>query len=261
MKPLIVANWKMNPRALGEARALAACAGRAARAKRGVAVAVAPPFPYLAAVRNRIRPAVLAAQDVSTEPSGPWTGEVSPAMLKNLGVRYVIIGHSERRALGESDEAIARKVSAAARVGLVPIIAVGEAAREAQEVIPSAIRTQLASAVAAAPRRRLAGAVIAYEPLWAISTSRGARPDAPDNATRRAIYIRKLLVGLLGERIASTIRVIYGGSVTARNAGAFVSRDVRGMEGVLVGAASLDAEEFVNVVVSVAQAARGGVRA
>lgn len=260
MRPLIIANWKMHPSTLGQAQALAAAIGRAVQGLSGAAVAVAPPFPYLAAVGARIRPARLAAQDVFWESSGPRTGEVSPAMLRDLGVRYVILGHSERRALGESDELVARKVRAVARAGLTPVIAIGETAREAHEVVPVTIRTQLSSAVAMTPRRHLRGAVVAYEPLWAISTARGARPDTPDNATRRALYIRKLLVRLLGEPTAATVRVIYGGSVTAHNAAAFISRDIRGMEGVLVGAAGLDAREFSAIAAAVSRASRWSSR-
>jgi triosephosphate isomerase len=112
---------------------------------------------------------------------------------------------------------------------------------------------QLARALDGIPRRRLRAIVIAHEPVWAISTTPGARPDTPDNATRRAIYIRKLLVKLLGPSVADTIRVIYGGSATAKNASSFLARDIRGMEGLLVGAASLHAEDFIGTVRAVAE--------
>lgn len=257
MKPLIIANWKMNPRSLREARLLFARVGRGLRRVRGVEVAVAPPAPYLASAGRGSRRVLLAAQDVFWEQSGAYTGEVSPAMLKDLGVHYVILGHSERRRLlGETGEMVNRKVRAAIRSGLVPVIAIGESERDADEVVPAELSHQLSSAIAGIPRRWLRGMVVAYEPVWAISTTPGARPDTPDGATRRAIYIRKLLTKAIGPRLADTVRIIYGGSVRAANAAAYLSRDIRGMEGLLVGGASLNAGEFIGIVRSVAEARR-----
>ncbi len=252
MKPLVVANWKMNPNSAATARALFGAVARGVARVRGVEVAVAPPFPYLGLFRRGERRLTLAAQDVFWQPRGPYTGEVSSPMLADLGVRYVIIGHSERRRLGESEEAINRKVKAALAAGLHAIVAICEEARESEEVTPQFLSRQLSSALAGVPRAKLRNLVVAYEPVWAISTAPGSKPDSSDHATRRAIYIRKLLTKFLGSRTANAIRILYGGSVTAKNAASFLAHDIRGMEGLLVGGSSLSAEEFVRIVQSVA---------
>lgn len=250
MKPLVIGNFKMNPASLAKASDLMRRIAAGLSGLRGAEVLVAPPFPYLAAGRGMGRKAGLASQDVFWENSGAYTGEVSPLMLRDLGVRAVIIGHSERRRiLGETDEMVNKKVRAVLKARLMPVIAIGEEAREAEDVVPPVLFEQLSRALALIPKRQLRGIAVAYEPIWAIGTGRA---DTPDNAARRAIYIRKLLTRILGVRVANTIRVIYGGSVTSKNAASFISRDIRGMEGLLVGGASLDADEFVKIAESVA---------
>ena len=219
---------------------------------RRIEVVLAPPFTYLDMVGRIKRACALAAQDAFWESKGAYTGEISPPMLKDLGVRYVILGHSERRKyFGESDDVINSKVKAVLASRLVPILTIGEEARESQEVVPPILFQQLSSAIRGIPKRRIIGAVIAYEPVWALSTAPGAKPDTPDNATSRAIYIRRLPTKLLGSRVADTVRIIYGGSVSSKNASSFFSHDIRGMEGLLVGGASLNADEFIKIVRSV----------
>lgn len=250
-RPLIVANWKMNPPTESSALGLARDIERGVAPFRSVAVVIAPPFPFLAAVRRVLKRTHLGAQNVFPAPGSASTGEVSPAMLRDLRVRYVIIGHSERRrVLGESDEIINQKLKACLKARLVPILAIGEALPDSQAVVPTVLFQQLSGALRGISKRELRGAVVAYEPVWAIGTGQA---DTPDNATRRAIYIRKLLTRLVGRRIADTIRVLYGGSVTAKNAAAFFNRDIRGMEGLLVGGASLRPAEFIQIVASVAR--------
>lgn len=258
MKPLVIANWKMNPTSQRTARSLFERSRRYLAGVRGVEVVIAPPFPYLGLVEGR-KTFRLAAQNVFWEMSGPYTGEVSPAMLQDLGVYYVLVGHSERRRiLGEHGEAISRKVHAVIRAGMVPVLAIGEDARESEEVVPKTLFVQLSEALSGVPKRVLQGVVIAYEPIWAISTMPGAKSATPDHATRRAIYIRKLLVRSLGSRIADTIRIIYGGSVSAKNAADYIARDIRGMEGLLIGGASLRPGEFGAIVKAVVEKRRRG---
>lgn len=253
LPPLVIANWKMNPQTRRAAEALARAVGRAARGARGVRVAVAPPFPFLAAVGARAKPAALAAQDVFWERAGPYTGEVSPAMLRDAGVRYAIVGHSERRRLlAEDDAAVNRKVRALIAAGITPVIAVGEGLEESRAVVPRALADGLARALVGVAPRQAGRIVIAYEPVWAISTASGGQADTPAHATSRAIYLRKLLARMLGRRSADAVRIIYGGSVSARNAADYLARDIRGMEGLLVGAASLDAKEFAAILRAVA---------
>ncbi len=254
-KPLIVANWKMNPSTYGEAERLFSDVKSGTRGLRGVEVVIAPPFVWLVSIAGKNKKKVcLGAQNVFWEMGGAYTGEISPPMLKKSGVSYVIIGHSERRRfLGESDEVIARKVRAALKAGLIPIVAIGEELRDSQDAVPSVLAEQLKRAVEGVSSKDFKRIVVAYEPVWAIGTGQA---DTPDNATRRAIYIRKLLTKLTGARRASEIRILYGGSVNARNAASFLSSDIRGMDGLLIGGASLEAEEFVKIVRSVAELAR-----
>lgn len=250
-KPLVIANFKMNPVAMSAARGLLAQIFKNLARIRSVEVVVAPPFPYLALARTLTREAKLGAQNVFWETAGAFTGEVSPAMLRDLGVRYCIIGHSERRRiLGESDAMVNKKVASALQAGLTPVIAIGEEVQESQEVVPPILSQQLSRSIHGIPKKKLSGIVVAYEPVWAIGTGQA---DTPDNATRRAIYIRQLLTKIVGAPIANTIRIIYGGSVTAKNASTFLSEDIRGMEGLLVGSASLQAGEFIRLVESVAR--------
>lgn len=247
-KPLIVANWKMNPAAFREAERLFLAAREGVKRVRGVNVVICPPFPWLAGLSQKYsKPScAFGAQDVFWAESGAYTGEVSPLMLKSSRVKYVIVGHSERRRfLGETDEAVNKKVRAVLKAGLIPIIAIGEDVQDSQDVVPSVIARELHGALHGLARRQIGRTVIAYEPVWAIGTGKA---DTPDNATRRAIYIRKLLVRMAGAEIASSVRILYGGSVTAKNAASFLSTDIRGMDGLLVGGASLKAGEFVNIV-------------
>src|SRR3989344_6914589 len=177
VRPLSIANWKMNPSTRRAARDLAFRVGRSVRRVRGVDVAIAPPFPFLEAVRNAARNVLLAGQDVFSRPAGPFTGAVSPLILRDLGVSYCIVGHSERRRhFGETDESVREKVKALLAAGITPVIAIGEEGTEANAVVPKAIATELHGALAGISRRLLRSVVVAYEPVWAISTNPGARP-------------------------------------------------------------------------------------
>lgn len=251
LKPIIVANWKMNPQTATDAVRLFRAVAKGVRGVKNVEVIIAPPFVYLASLKAKSYKlqAYLAAQDCFWEERGAYTGEVSPAMLKALGVTHVIIGHSERRQyLGETDEMVNKKIKAALRAGLKPILCVGERVRERKNEIPASVGEQVKKALAGLKKNEFKNGVIAYEPVWAIGTGTA---DTPESATRAALYIRKIVRDMFGAGTADSLRVIYGGSVSAKNAASFISRDIRGMEGLLVGGASLKAEEFVEIVKSV----------
>ncbi len=254
MKPLVIANWKMNPPSLAEAVELARRVERGIAKVANVEVVLAPPFPFLSAVGRVLSSVKLGAQNVAFAARGAYTGEVGAPMLRDLGVKYVIIGHSERRRMfHESDELVNQKIRLTLKAGLSPVLAVGEEERESKEVVPPAIALELEGALRGIARHSFRNLIVAYEPVWAIGTGQA---DTPDNATRRAIYIRKLLSKRLGFKRAEHIRILYGGSVTSKNAAAFIADDIRGMEGLLVGGASLDAEEFVKIVQAVGRKAR-----
>lgn len=245
-KPLIVANWKMNPASLKEAILLASAAEECAAKVKNVEIVLAPPFPFLGAIKSVIKKSKLGAQDSFWADSGPYTGEVSWKQLAGIGAEYIIIGHSERRIhLGESDELIAKKTDALLKNGMNVILCIGEREREGGD-IPIAVGIQLKSALIGVKKNMIKNLIIAYEPVWAISTNAGARPDSPDNAFRATLYIRKILVELYGRTAASAVRIIYGGSVKSANIASFLREGK--MEGALVGGASLDPREFAEIV-------------
>lgn len=234
--PLVAANWKMNgSRAFAEEFFTALdLEGVAAE------VVVCPPFPYLPVVgEKKVGEVALGAQNLSQESSGAYTGEVSAAMLGDCGVRYVIVGHSERRALyGEGNALVARKFIAARDAGLIPILCVGESLQERESGRTlDVIAAQLRAVSEAASADVWSNAVIAYEPVWAIGTGKTATPE-------QAQEVHEFIRAQLGDT-GSGMQILYGGSVKGSNAEAlFAQADI---DGALVGGASLDAEDFARI--------------
>ncbi len=242
---LVVGNWKMN-RTAPEAASLAAELRALFSAPPACSVAVCPPFTALEAVRSALRGSALdlGAQNLHAEPRGAFTGEIAGAMLKVLDCRYVIVGHSERRhGMGEDDALVARKLRAALRDGLTPIVCVGEtlAEREAGRT-PEVLVRQVQAAYEGLTGSAARETVIAYEPVWAIGTGRVATPEQASESHR---LIRATLERVVGRGSGSELAVLYGGSVTADNAPAlFAESDV---DGALVGGASLEAASFFRI--------------
>ncbi|MDP3778523.1 MAG: triose-phosphate isomerase [bacterium] len=245
-KSLIVANWKMNPDAPGRAALLANKIERGIARVRNVDVVLAPPFPFLLPIAAVVKKAKVGAQDVFWQDGGAYTGEVSWHQLKHLKVEYVIVGHSERRyVLNETDEMINKKVRALLENGMIPILCVGERERTGND-IPDVVGVQIKAALEGIKKNLLKKLVIAYEPVWAISTTPDARPDNPEDAFRAMMYIRKVVADFSNRAIADAVRVIYGGSVHAKNIEGFLKEG--GMQGALVGGSSLDSSEFSEMV-------------
>ncbi len=249
---LVAGNWKMYGTLAANQRLLEAVKRGAAGAS-GVEIAVCVPFPYLQQAAGVLAGSGVAwgGQTLSEHDSGAYTGEVSGAMLRDLGCRYVIVGHSERRTLlGERDPQIAAKFAAAQRVGLVPVLCVGETLAEreqgaTEEVVGRQVRAVLDVAGVGA----LADAVLAYEPVWAIGTGRTA---SPEQAQAVHAFVRAL-VGAADPAVAERLPVLYGGSVKPDNAAElFAMPDV---DGGLIGGASLVAEDFLAIC---GAAVRGG---
>ena len=242
--PFVGGNWKMNLTRAGAAE-LARATADAATA-RGVECVVFPPFVYLDdAIAAQSADMSVGAQDCSADAKGAFTGQVSADMLRDIGCTHVLIGHSERRhGLGETDALLARKVARALEVGLVPVLCVGEtlAEREAGNA-HAVIETQLRGALAGHSENALAALVVAYEPVWAIGTGRTATPDDAAEAHRT---VRKTLASMYSGRFAEQTRVIYGGSVNAKNAADLFSQDE--IDGGLVGGASLHAGDFATIL-------------
>ena len=237
----IIANWKSNPVTFTEALKLA-------KASDFKNVIITPPYLYLEKVGKLIKKASLGAQNVFQEDGGPYTGEVSVSQLKNLRVRYVIIGHSERRKhLGETDEMINKKVKLALGGGLKVILCVGEDWPTRRKGIVAAkkfVANQLKKDLAGVKKqeRGSKNLLIAYEPIWSISTSTGKRVDTPRDAREMIWYIRKIL----DSNFQILPSVLYGGSVTPRNAKSFLSQSE--VDGALVGGASLSPQSFRTII-------------
>ncbi|MBE3598694.1 MAG: triose-phosphate isomerase [Limnochordaceae bacterium] len=251
---LMAGNWKMN-KVPSEARAFTRqLLGRLEAAGRpeGVEVLLCPPFPALTAVHEEIVASgagdwvQLGAQNLYFETHGAFTGEVAGPMLADAGCRYVIVGHSERRHLfGESDETVARKVKAAFGAGLVPILCVGETIdQRRQGQTEAVIRRQLEVALAGLDEAAVAGMVIAYEPVWAIGTGENATPEEAHRVIQQVI--RQRVRELTGQAAAERVRIQYGGSVNATNIADFMALD--GIDGALVGGASLKVDSFTAIV-------------
>ncbi len=242
---LIVANWKAYVEDADKAKKLAAAAKRLASASRDTIV-LAPPAPLLGALalRNTSRVA-FAAQDVSETTGGARTGEITAQAYAAAGASYAIVGHSERRADGETEAAIALKISHALAHGLVPILCVGEKERDGEGRYLAFIREELTAAIGALSPKERQHIVIAYEPLWAIGKTAEAAIGAGDLA-EMVLYIRKVIAELLPGKNAKRIRVLYGGSVEPSNV-----RDLAagsGIDGFLIGHASTDPRTFAELV-------------
>jgi triosephosphate isomerase (TIM) len=244
-QPFIAGNWKMH-KSLAEARALARGIRDGAGPGRRAEVALAPPYTALAAVAEELAGSdiQLAAQDTFWEKQGAFTGAISPAMLADVGCRYVIVGHSERRQLfGETDASVNKKLTAVIAAGLIPILCVGEtrAEREADKTL-QVVREQLSKGLGALKPTSGSALVIAYEPVWAIGTGLTATPEQAQTVHH---FIRSLLREFLGAA-AEAIRIQYGGSVTPDNAATLLAQP--DIDGALVGGASLKPELFLPII-------------
>jgi triosephosphate isomerase len=244
--PLVIGNWKMHG-TVAEARALAAGI-RAGLAQGAPAEAVVcPPFTALAAVGEILAASGigLGAQNCHPEPRGPHTGEISPPMLVELGVRTILLGHSERRReLGETDELINRKVRAVLGHGASPVLCVGETEDERRQGLTfTTVEGQLRAGLTGLTGEDMARVVLAYEPVWAIGTGVNATPA---QAAEVHGYLRGLISELASKEVAQGVRILYGGSVRADNAAALMAQPE--IDGALVGGASLNADSFVGIV-------------
>ncbi len=248
-RPFIAGNWKMN---LNRAEAVALASAIAERSADidGVDLAVFPPSVYLDAVGRAVAGSRVAigAQTMYDQPCGAFTGEISAAMLVDLGCRYVILGHSERRhILGETNEDVNKSTLAALAAGLVPIVCVGEllAEREAGRT-RDVIRGQFEGSLGTLSAEQIFHVVLAYEPVWAIGTGKVATPGQAEEVHTD---LRKVLADRYNDTVAQAVRIQYGGSVKASNAAELLAQD--NVDGALVGGASLIADEFLGIVAGV----------
>ena len=249
-KKLIIANWKMNPSSATEAKKLFSSICRSARRRRKINVVICPPSVFLGDVRNSATPqCTLGAQDVSVKSSpsgvGAYTGEVSSAMLASAGVRYVLVGHSERRTLGETDAMVSQKIHAVIRDGLTPVLCVGEAVRDKEGEYLHFLRKEINDSLGSVKKRDISKIIMAYEPIWAVGKN-AERADTPDELFEMTILIRKIIGESYGRSIAMALPILYGGSVDENNAEAFLLRG--GIQGFLVGRASINSDIFGHIL-------------
>jgi len=230
MKPLIVANWKMNPVKAKEAEELFNSVKHGVKDIESAETVICPPFIYLPLLKGL----TLGAQDSYWEEKGAYTGEVSIAMLKEMGCKYVIIGHSERRKyFNETDEMVNRKVKTTLEAELIPIICIGETGEEREmDKTESVLEKEIKQGLDGVDVSKI---IIAYEPIWAIGTG---NPCDIEEARRMKEIIQKM--------VSKNIRILYGGSAKANNAEGYLKQ--AGFDGLLVGGASLDPKEFIKIV-------------
>ena len=239
---IVIANWKLNPKTEQEARRLVGVTHDMSKKIRSVKTVVCPPYIWIPALRSLVRkPLELGAQNGFWKDTGAFTGEVSFAMLKEAHCRWVIIGHSERRIIfKETDELINQKVKAALKAGFQVVLAVGERDRNNDpDSVSAVLEQQVEKALEGVPKEHIKRVVIAYEPVWAIGTG---NPETPEGALKAALLIKKVVGRVYGNGFAEKLHVLYGGSVTDQNVASFVKQD--GIDGVLVGGASVDGKIF-----------------
>ncbi|MBX2866459.1 triose-phosphate isomerase [Candidatus Kaiserbacteria bacterium] len=244
MKPIVIGNWKLNPTSLSLANTLYTDVQKGVARLRKVEVAVAPPMVFLSALAEKAKgkKTFLVAQDVFWEKLGAHTGEVSNAMLSSINVKHVIIGHSEVREQGETDDEVAKKVSATVKAGNTAIICVGEKERDDHGHYLALVEDQIRMALQGVPKTKLGNVAIAYEPIWAIGTGNTATAH---DAHEMKLFIQKVLSDMFGRTALSKIRVLYGGSVNKKNAEELYTQGE--VDGFLVGGASLKADNFIEV--------------
>lgn len=250
-KHLVVGNWKMNPLSPDEAKRIIRSTKKEAKGLKRTEVVICPPYPFLSLIKPEKKGKVFAGvQDVFWQTSGTFTGEVSPEMIRQSDGKFAIIGHSERRKLGETDAIVAKKTNAALSAGLTAIVCVGESSRDNTGDYLEYLKKQLAGSLVGVKKRFLTELIIAYEPLWAISSGYAlSQAMKPSDVHETTLYLKKILAEIFGKDWVSSIRILYGGSVSAENAGFIIGGG--GVDGLLVGRESLDLKNFPLLLKSV----------
>lgn len=239
-----MANWKMHPQTLKAAKALLAATKKTLNGARSLSVIVAPPDVFLHEFAKGAKNSHVsyAAQNAHFEKEGAYTGDISMGQMKDSGASYVLIGHAERRALGETNEDTRKKVASAIALGLKPILCVGESARDDEGAYLQGFSDQVMTGLADVPKNKLKMVTIAYEPVWAIGAKEAMSPNAMHEMS---LYIRKLLIEPFG-RVALSIPILYGGAVDEGNAAMMLTEGE--VQGLLVGRVSTDVARFSSLL-------------
>lgn len=244
-KKIIIGNWKMNPNSVLEAEKLFKSIKKTS--VKGVDVVVCSPAPYLQALKKIgvTQTFALGAENVHFEKEGAFTGEISTSMLNSVGAKYCIVGHSERRAQGENDEMVAKKVLALNKAKIIPIICVGEKERDHSGFYLNTVKEQVTAALSLIPKANYKNVIVAYEPVWAIGKS-ALRAATPAECHEMIIFIRKCISDISNQATAHSTRIIYGGSASVEEAGVFLNQGMA--DGFLLGRASLNAKSFGEII-------------
>jgi len=254
-KKIIIGNWKMNPSSLMQAEDLFKSIQKNIFSKIKTDIIICPPNIYLPsfaktlAGKEKLKKIFLGAQNVSYEEKGAYTGEISVEMLKDIGVKYVIIGHSERRSPptggGENNSDINKKIKMVLSFNLIPILCIGEKERDKSHEYLNFIKKQIEECLKNVAKSFISKIIIAYEPIWAIGKA-SVREASPEEFREMSIFIRKILSDKFGAKSIKKIKIIYGGSVNSRNVSDFLKEG--GADGFLVGRNSLDPKKFGEII-------------
>jgi triosephosphate isomerase len=247
-KKLIVGNWKMNPETLAEARQLVlGLEHRMPAAQKNVEVVVCPPAVYLAPFAHHVHLTKLGVQNINWADAGAYTGEISAGQVKQWGVSWVILGHSERRLYcGESDLLVNKKIIMALKHGLHPVVCLGGEKGAKEAGMKRLVTKQLNAAIRGLEKSEIQKIIFAYEPIWAISTMKNSKPATGEHAQELIKHIRVALTKKLGVSVSKTMRVLYGGTVNQNNVHEFSKYPE--ISGALVGGASLNSQNFWEIV-------------
>lgn len=242
-KKIVVGNWKMNVQTVAEAKEIVRTVKRKTVKIRKTDIVFCPPVIYLSSLSSLASGKYkLGVQNVFYGEGGPYTGEISAAQLKQFKISHVILGHSERRKMGETDEIIVRKVSAVLRAGQTPILCIGESVHDDEGEYLSFLKNQLTNSLAGISKGMISDVVIAYEPIWAVG---GKLAMSPRDVHETTLYIKKCLREMFGS-YAESVFILYGGSVNLENAGEIIHDGF--VDGLLIGKESLEADDFSEII-------------
>jgi triosephosphate isomerase len=237
----------MNPLTERESRRLFTSIKKGLKGKKNIEIVVCPPLPYLSILNDHLLSVKLGAQNCFWKDKGPYTGEVSPQILKNIGCRYVIVGHSERRQIfKETDEMVNVKIREILKAKLQPIFCIGETEEEKKAGKTfHVLEREIKKGLDKISKKEIEKVIIAYEPIWAIGTKEACEEN---EVMTVALFIKKLISRLYNKKVANNIKIIYGGSVDSKNASDYLRESK--MQGLLVGGASLNSKEFIKIIKS-----------
>ncbi len=242
-KRIIIGNWKMGPNTQSEAKDIFVAARKMAEKSSKTEVTICPPSIFISNLTKLAKGINIGAQNVSSFVEGSHTGEVTANMLTDLGVKFVIVGHSERRSLGESDLDISKKIKNLLDEKITPILCIGEKTRDEHGVFFTDLKNQLVNSLTGIAKTDISKIIFAYEPVWAIGAKTALEPK---DVHESILFLKKILAETYDHEIAMSVRVIYGGSVNVRNARDIV--ELGEVDGVLVGRDSLNKISFADII-------------